>query len=72
MNRLRFLVRGDLYTLFGAAIRFVLASKLISTAVLGARSRFQIEDVTDHTGLSPYLSDEDLIRVSQELANMGL
>ena len=61
LDALRFLVRGDVHTLRAAAVRFVLANHLVSSAVLGPRSVEQLEQLVRETGAGPrYLPDEDL------------
>ena len=39
LDAVRFLVKGDVHTMRAAAVRFVLANHLVSSAVLGPRSR---------------------------------
>ena len=43
LDAVRFLVKGDVHTLRGAAVRFVLANHLVSSAVLGPRTIEQLE-----------------------------
>ena len=73
LNALRFLVRGDVSTLRGAAVRFVLANHLVSSAVLGPRSAEQLEQLVRETGSGPrYLPDEDLASLPRTLSKVGI
>jgi aryl-alcohol dehydrogenase-like predicted oxidoreductase len=70
---LRFLVRGDIATLRTAAVRFVLANNIVSSAVLGPRTVTQLEDIVRETGMGPiYLSDDDLMRIPRALQSVGI
>jgi aryl-alcohol dehydrogenase-like predicted oxidoreductase len=63
-DNLRFLVEGDVTSLRGAAVRFVLASSVVSSVVLGPRELNQLSDLVRETGEGPrYLSD-DAIRAA--------
>ncbi len=69
VDKLRFLVHGDIASLAEAALRFVLSNKLITTAIIGARTQAQIESaVAASVDEPPYLPDEDLAKVAQVLA----
>lgn len=69
----RFLVRGDVQTLRGAAVRFVLANHLVSSAVLGPKSVEQLEQLVRETGSGPrYIADEDLSALPRLLAKVGI
>ena len=71
--QLRFLVHGDVRTMRAAAVRYVLANRIVSTAVLGPRTVVQLEDLVREVGMGPlYLSDEDLMRVPRALMNAGI
>jgi aryl-alcohol dehydrogenase-like predicted oxidoreductase len=73
LDALRFLVRGDVHTLRGAAVRFVLANHLVSSAVLGPRSVEQLEQLVRETGSGPrYLADEDLSALPRALSRVGI
>jgi aryl-alcohol dehydrogenase-like predicted oxidoreductase len=73
LNALRFLVRGEVQTLRGAAVRFVLANHLVSSAVLGPRSVTQLEQLVRETGSGPrYLPDEDLSSLPRALSKVGI
>ncbi|MDP9037329.1 MAG: aldo/keto reductase [Myxococcota bacterium] len=70
---LRFLVHGDVHTMSGAAVRFVLANRIVSSAVLGPRNVVQLEDIVRDVGMGPiYLRDEDLTRIARALEASGI
>jgi aryl-alcohol dehydrogenase-like predicted oxidoreductase len=70
---MRFLVHGDVATMRAAAVRYVLANRIVSTAVLGPRSVKQLEDIVREVGMGPvYIRDEDLMRVPRALENVGI
>ncbi|HJK94913.1 MAG TPA: aldo/keto reductase [Polyangiaceae bacterium LLY-WYZ-15_(1-7)] len=71
VNRLRFLVHDDVRSLSTAALRFVLASPVVTSCLLGARRPVQISAAKDLAGEPPYLPDEDLARLPQVLAEAG-
>jgi aryl-alcohol dehydrogenase-like predicted oxidoreductase len=73
LEALRFLVKGDVLTLRGAAVRFVLANPLVSCAVLGPRSVEQLEQLVRETGAGPrYIPDEQLIKLPRVLSKAGI
>ena len=73
IEAIRFLVKGDVKTLRGAAVRFALASHVVSSAVLGPRTVTQLEELVRETGGGPrYLRDEDLGRLYTELEKVGV
>jgi aryl-alcohol dehydrogenase-like predicted oxidoreductase len=73
LHALRFLVKGDVHTLRGAAVRFVLANHLVSSAVLGPRSVEQLEQLVRETGSGPrYLADEELSSLPRALSKVGI
>jgi aryl-alcohol dehydrogenase-like predicted oxidoreductase len=60
-------------TLRAAALRFVLANELVTTAVLGPRSVAQLEQLLREAGSSPpYLRDSMLSELSTKLESMGI
>jgi aryl-alcohol dehydrogenase-like predicted oxidoreductase len=70
---MRFLVHGDVATMRAAAVRYVLANRIVSSAVLGPRSVTQLEDLVREVGMGPiYLRDEDLMRIPRALQNVGI
>ncbi len=60
----RFLVRGKVASLSGAAVRYVLTSPLVSTVIPGIKTPVQIEEFVRASDL-PYLSNEDLAQISE-------
>jgi aryl-alcohol dehydrogenase-like predicted oxidoreductase len=73
LGAVRFLVKGDIRTMRGAAVRFVLTNHLVSSAVLGPKSVEQLEQLVRETGAGPrYLPDEDLALVPRSLARVGV
>ncbi len=73
LEAVRFLVKGDVHTLRGAAVRFALASHVVSTAVLGPRTVEQLQQLVRETGGGPrYLRDDDLARLYRELEKVGI
>jgi aryl-alcohol dehydrogenase-like predicted oxidoreductase len=73
LSALRFLVHGDVRTLRAAAVRFVLANRIVSSAVLGPRSVAQLEELVREVGMGPvYLRDEDLMRIPRALETVGI
>lgn len=73
LDAIRFLVRGDVYTMRAAAVRFVMANSLVSSAVLGPRSVEQAEQLVRETGGGPrYLSDEQLSQLPRALQKSGI
>jgi aryl-alcohol dehydrogenase-like predicted oxidoreductase len=70
---IRFLVKGDVHTLRGAAVRFVLSNHVVSAAVLGARTVEQLEQLVRETGGGPrYLPDDDLRQLPRALDRVGI
>jgi aryl-alcohol dehydrogenase-like predicted oxidoreductase len=73
LDAVRFLVKGDVLTLRGAAVRFALANHLVSSAVLGPRSVIQLEQLVREVGAGPrYLPDEDLAALPRALQKVGI
>lgn len=73
LDALRFLVHGDVHTLRAAAVRFVLANHLVTSAVLGPRTITQLEQLVRETGGGPrYLPDEDLRELPRVLERVGV
>jgi aryl-alcohol dehydrogenase-like predicted oxidoreductase len=70
---LRFLINRDVVTMRAAAVRFVLANQMVSTAVLGPRSVAQLEELVREVGAGPvYLRDADLARLPHALDAVGI
>ena len=73
LDAIRFLVKGEVHTLRGAAVRFVLANHLVSAAVLGPRTVEQLEQLVRETGGGPrYLPDDDLRQLPRALDRVGI
>lgn len=73
LDAVRFLVKGDVHTLRAAAVRFVLANHLVSAAVLGPRTKEQLEQLVRETGAGPrYLHDDDLRQLPRALDKVGI
>lgn len=73
LDAVRFLVKGDVLTLRGAAVRYALASHLVSAAVLGPKNVQQLEQLVRETGGGPrYLSDDDLRQLPRALDKVGI
>jgi len=73
LDAVRFLVKSEVHTLRGAAVRFVLANHLVSSAVLGPRTVEQLEQLVRETGGGPrYLPDDDLRQLPRALDRVGI
>jgi aryl-alcohol dehydrogenase-like predicted oxidoreductase len=73
IGALKFLVHGDVPTMRSAAVRFVLANRLVSSAMLGPRNVANLEDIVREVGMGPiYLRDEDLMRIPRALEGVGI
>jgi aryl-alcohol dehydrogenase-like predicted oxidoreductase len=73
IDAVRFLVKGDVHTMRGAAVRFVLANHLVSSAVLGPKSVTQLEQLIREVGAGPrYLPDDDLAALPRALQKVGI
>jgi aryl-alcohol dehydrogenase-like predicted oxidoreductase len=73
VDALRFLVKGDVKTLRAAAVRFVLASTIVSSAVLGPRTVEQAEQLVREVGGGPrYLPDDALASLPRTLSKIGI
>ena len=73
LDAVRFLVKGDIHTMRGAAVRFALSNHLVTSAVLGAHTVEQLEQLVRETGGGPrYLSDDDLRQLPRALEKVGI
>lgn len=73
LDAVRFLVKGDVHTLRGAAVRFALANHHVSAAVLGARTKEQLEQLVRETGSGPrYLHEDDIRQLPRALDKIGI
>jgi aryl-alcohol dehydrogenase-like predicted oxidoreductase len=68
-----FLVGGEVETMRSAAVRYVLSSSIVSSAVMGPRNARQLEDVVREVGVGPvYLRDAALARIPRALESVGI
>ncbi len=68
VNRLRFLVHGEVGSLVSASMRFVLANNLVSAAIVGPRSTGQLHELLGYVKDGPpYLPEFDIHRVGSVL-----
>jgi aryl-alcohol dehydrogenase-like predicted oxidoreductase len=73
VDALRFLVKGDVRSLRGAAVRYALSNHLVTSAVLGPRTIAQLEELVRETGGGPrYLPDDDLRHLPRALDRIGI
>ena len=73
LDAVRWLVQGQVHTMRAAAVRYVLANGIVSTAVLGPKNVAQLEQIVRETETAPpYLSDDALARLPRELAQAGV
>ena len=73
LDAIHFLLHGEVRTLRSAALRFVLANSLVSSAVLGPRTVAQLDELVSETGMGPlYLPDEDMAQLPRELLRVGI
>lgn len=73
LDLLRYLVKGDVKTMRGAAVRFALSNTLVSSAVLGPRTPDQLTQLVRETGSGPiYLPDADLAVLPRKLIRAGI
>lgn len=73
LDALRPLVNGPVLSLRAAALRFVLANQVVTSAVLGPRSVPQLEQLVREAGEGPpYLRDTALAELSARLRGAGV
>jgi aryl-alcohol dehydrogenase-like predicted oxidoreductase len=73
LDAIRWLVQGQVHTMRAAAVRYVLANSLVSTAVLGPKNVAQLEQIVRETETAPpYLGEDALARIPRELAKAGV
>jgi aryl-alcohol dehydrogenase-like predicted oxidoreductase len=73
LDAVRPLVAGDVLTLRAAAVRFVLATEMVSSAVLGPKNVSQLEQLVREAGTEPpYLAVEALSQLANELSRAGV
>ncbi len=73
LEALRFLVRGEVSSLRAAAVRFVLANHLVSSAIVGPKTVSQLEQVVREVGAGPvYMRDDALSELPRVLDRIGV
>jgi aryl-alcohol dehydrogenase-like predicted oxidoreductase len=73
LDALRPLVAGEVQSLRAAALRFVLANQLVTSAVLGPRSAAQLDQLVVEAGSGPpYLRDTALAELTARLRSAGV
>jgi len=73
VEALQSMVGGDVKTMRAAAVRFVLANTVVSSAILGPRTVEQAEQlVREAGGALRYLPDETLASLPRKLSKMGI
>ncbi|WP_437938813.1 aldo/keto reductase [Sorangium sp. So ce341] len=72
LDALRPFVSGAVVSLRSVALRFVLANRLISSAVLGPRSVAQLDQLVREAGMPPYLRDTALAELAGRLNQVGI
>ncbi|MGH7328702.1 MAG: aldo/keto reductase [Polyangiaceae bacterium] len=73
LDLLRYMVKGDVKTMRGIAVRFALSNSLVSSAILGPKSPRQLEQLVRETGSGPiYLPDADLAVLQRKLIRAGI
>ncbi|MBM4375252.1 MAG: aldo/keto reductase [Deltaproteobacteria bacterium] len=73
LQAVRQMVGGEILTMRAAALRFVLANQVVSTAVLGVRSQTQLRQLVREVGEGPeYLPDAVLAALPELLRRAGI
>lgn len=73
LQAVRQMVGGEILTMRGAAVRFVLSNQLVSSAVLGVRSQTQLRQLVREAGEGPeYLPDDVLSALPEWLLRAGV
>jgi len=73
LKSVKFLVKGDVKSMRAAALRYVLANHVVSSAVLGPKSEHQLDQLIRESGGGPrYLPDHDLIELHKALDKAGI
>lgn len=65
VNELRFLLGENHPDLATAALRFVLTNTQVTSAIVGARSPYQIASAVDAASGPPYLTDDEITRLGK-------
>lgn len=72
LNALRPSVHGDVTSMRGVALRYVLAEPLVSSAVLGPRKTQQLDQLLRDAGKSPYLGKDAVAALERRVVNLGV
>jgi aryl-alcohol dehydrogenase-like predicted oxidoreductase len=73
LDAIRFLVKDNVRSLRGAAVRYVLANSIVTSAVLGPRTVEQLEELVREVGGGPiYIPDRELAALPRALAKVGV
>ena len=73
VDSLRFLVKGSVPTPRGAALRFALSNELVSSVLMGPKSKKQLEELVRDTGDGPvYLPESEVREVFRTLDKLGV
>lgn len=73
LQAVRQMVGGEVLTMRGAALRFVLSNQVVSSAVLGVRSQTQLRQLVREVGEGPgYLPDDVLSALPEWLQKAGV
>jgi aryl-alcohol dehydrogenase-like predicted oxidoreductase len=72
LSALSSILGGEVSSLRAAALRFVLANPLVSSAVIGPRNRVQLDQLVREAGEGPeYLPQSTLTRLHDQLVRVG-
>jgi aryl-alcohol dehydrogenase-like predicted oxidoreductase len=72
LDALRPAIGGDVLTMRSAALRFVLSSPIVSSAVLGPRSTLQLDQLVREAGKGPpYLTEDHLTALRARCEDVG-
>ncbi len=66
LERYRFLVDGDVPDLATAALRYVLSSSHVASAIVGARTPEQVRHAAKASRVPPYLPPDHVARIAQD------
>ncbi len=73
LDAIRPLIGGDVLSLRGGALRFVLHNERISAALLGPRNTVQLDQLVREAGKGPpYLEDDKLTALENRLRDVGV
>lgn len=73
LNALRPVVGGEIPTMRAAALRYVLRSTLVSSAVIGPRTPLQLDQLVREASVAqPYFSDDKLRTLEARLRSVGV